>query len=62
MLISLGYLILVYVCTPEQQVAEARLEFVRAKEKIHAAEQVLTEAKALGLLEPSSLEPDLEPA
>jgi hypothetical protein len=44
-----GYLILVYVCTPEQQVAEARLEFARAKQKIQATEKILAEAEALGL-------------
>jgi len=48
--VETGYLILVYVCTPEQQVAEAQLELVRVKKKIQSAEKVLAEAVALGLL------------
>jgi hypothetical protein len=51
--IDTGYLILVYVCTPEQQVAEAQHELVRVKKKIQSAEKILTEAGQLGLLKPT---------
>jgi hypothetical protein len=51
-----GFLILVYVYMPQQQVAEARRERELAEKTLKAteqrraeAEQVLTEAKALGL-------------
>ena len=57
--IDTGYLILVYVCTPEQQVAEAQLELVRVKKKIQSAEKVLIEAAALGLLKAESPQPEL---
>ncbi len=52
--IDTGYLILVYVCTPEQQVAEAQLELMRVKQQIQSAEKTLAEAEQLGLLKPVS--------
>ena len=57
--IATGYLILVYVCTPEQQVAEAQLELARVKQKIRSAEKILTEATALGLLKAEAPQPEL---
>lgn len=57
-----GYLVLVYVCTPEQQIAEAQLTLLRAKKKIRVAEKVLAQAAHLGLLQPESAAADLVPA
>lgn len=57
--VETGYLILVYVCTPEQQVAEAQLELARVKQKLQSAEKILTEATALGLLKAEAPQPEL---
>lgn len=57
-----GYLILTYVCTPAQQVAEASLVLGRAAQHIQKAERVLAEARSLGLYRVESEESRLVPA
>lgn len=57
-----GYLVLVYVCTPEQQITDARRELVRARKDLRAAEHVLEEAKALGLANGQPQQTDPVPA
>ncbi len=54
-----GYLMLVYVVTPEQQVTEAQLELVRVKQKIQSVEKILAEAEQIGLLKPTSAPTEL---
>ncbi len=57
--VETGYLILVYVVTPEQQVTEAQLELVRVKKKIQSVEKILAEAEQIGLLKPMSAPTEL---
>ena len=48
-LIDSGYLILVYVYTPEQQIAKARRELTRTEQRQIQLGQFLGQAAALGL-------------
>jgi hypothetical protein len=54
-----GFLILVYVVTPLQQVVEAQQELARVKQKEKCIEKVLAEAAALGLLKVESSQMEL---
>ncbi len=47
--IDTGYLILVYVVTPEQQIEEAQSALRRTEKQTQKAERVLAEARSLGL-------------
>lgn len=49
-----GYLILVGVYSPDQQVEEAARELEWAKKKLQSAEKILSEAVTLGILKPTS--------
>lgn len=57
--IETGYLILVYVCTPEQQIQEAEQTLTHAQQQLKGAERVLAEARALGLYQVSSVKSEL---
>ncbi len=54
-----GFLILVYIVTPLQQVVEAQQELARIKQKEKCIEKTLAEAVALGLLKVESTQPEL---
>ncbi len=60
--IDTGYLILTYVVTPEQQVAEAQSELRNAQKEAQKAERVLAEARSLGLYQIAPDESRLVPA
>lgn len=53
-LVETGYLILVYVCTPEQQVQETQQELAKLQKRTEAAQKKLAQAAQLGLLQPES--------
>jgi hypothetical protein len=57
-----GYLILVYVCTPEQQIEEAERRRSEAINEVQAAERILAEAKLLGLVNGQSKPTEPVPA
>ena len=57
--IETGYLILTYVCTPEQQIQEAEQTLAHAQRQLKGAERVLAEARALGLYQVSSVKSEL---
>jgi hypothetical protein len=58
-LVDTGYLIPVYVCTPEQQIIEAELTLIRAQQKVQAAEKTLSAAGKLGLYHPLPAQAEL---
>ena len=60
--IDTGYLILVYVVTPEQQIEEAQSALRRTEKQTQNAERVLAEARSLGLYRVESEESRLVPA
>ena len=60
-LLDTGYLILVYVCKPEQLVIEAEHRLKRAKQEVEAAEQILAEAYTLGIAPNLSRQAEIVP-
>ncbi len=61
-LVETGYLILVYVCTPDQQVQETQRELTKLQKQTEAAQKKLAQAAQLGLLQPEPAPADLVPA
>lgn len=61
-LVETGYLVLVYVCTPEQQVQETQQELAELQKRTDAAQKKLAQAAQLGLLQPEPAPADLVPA
>ena len=57
-----GYLILVDVLEPEQQVATAQCQLLSAHEAVEAAEKILAEAQQLGLWQSNPTNSELIPA
>jgi hypothetical protein len=51
-----GYLILVFVYTPEEQIFQAQQELEQARKKQHNAQKILAEAERLGLYRASGAE------
>ncbi len=57
-----GYLILVDVLEPEQQVAEAERHLQEARAAVQAAEKILAEAQQIGLWQPKPTTSEAIPA
>jgi hypothetical protein len=54
-----GFLILVYVVAPLQQVTEAQHELARIKQREKSIEKILAEAEQIGLLKPTPAQAEL---
>jgi len=60
--VETGFLVLVYVVSPLQQVAEVQRELIQLKQRERTIEKKLAEATALGLLKLAPAQAELVPA
>jgi len=60
--VETGFLVLVYVVSPLQQVAEVQRELIQLKQRERTIEKKLAEAAALGLLKLAPPQAELVPA